>query len=86
MKNQYLHNQLFPCPTCGDAAKQVRDVVSYLHDHKTKYGMLWLDIEGPQYWHSNHDENRKFFEDMVKEAESLGVHLGVYSSESQVKL
>jgi hypothetical protein len=77
--------QLFPCPTCGNAAGQVKQVVDYLSEHKTRYGMLWLDIEGPQYWYKDQATNRNFFSDLVHEAEALGVHLGIYSSESQVR-
>lgn len=46
--------------------------------------MLWLDIEGPQYWYSNQATNRAFFTALVNEAEALGVQLGIYSSASQV--
>jgi len=74
---------LFPCPTCGDAAGQVRQVVENLSAHKTRYGMLWLDIEGPQYWTSSQATNRAFFTALVNEAEALGVQLGIYSSASQ---
>jgi hypothetical protein len=45
--------------------------------------MIWLDIEGPQYWYSNQGTNQAFFTEMVNEANALGVHLGVYTSESQ---
>jgi hypothetical protein len=77
--------QLFPCPTCGNAAGQVQQVVNYLSSHGTRYGMLWLDIEGPQYWYKDQATNRNFFAELVNEAKALGVHLGIYSSESQVK-
>jgi predicted signal transduction protein with EAL and GGDEF domain len=45
--------------------------------------MIWLDIEGPQYW-MDQGSNQQFFSEMVAEANALGVHLGVYTSESQV--
>ena len=51
--------------------------------NRAKYGMIWLDIEGTQYWYRNVDDNRNFFNGLVNEAEALGVHLGVYTSESQ---
>ena len=52
-----------------------------LNDSK---GMLWLDIEGTQYWTGDQGTNRAFFSELVNEANALGVHLGVYSSASQV--
>ena len=45
--------------------------------------MLWLDIEGTQYWTNSQDANRNFFSGLVAEAQALGVHLGVYTSASQ---
>lgn len=40
-------------------------------DNGVKYGMLWFDIEGPQYWMSQ-EANRKFFEEMINEARKHG--------------
>jgi len=48
-----------------------------------KYGMLWLDIEGTQYWSSSTSNNVAFLNDMVTEGKALGVSLGIYSSASQ---
>jgi hypothetical protein len=42
---------MFPCPHCGKSAStQVDELVSYLRSHGVKFGMIWFDIEGPQYW------------------------------------
>jgi hypothetical protein len=42
---------MFPCPHCGkSASNQVDELVSYLRSHGVRYGMVWFDIEGPQYW------------------------------------
>jgi len=73
---------IFPCPHCGDGAKQIREVVSYLKSSSVQYEMLWLDIEGTQYW-KDQTFNRIFFEDMVKQLNSLSVKFGIYSSASQ---
>jgi len=73
---------MFPCPTCGNPAGQLRDTVDNLNNHGVKFGMLWLDIEGPQYW-MGVAANRDFFAGLVSEAKAAGVHLGVYTSESQ---
>lgn len=47
------------------------------------YGRLWLDIEGPQYWSSSQTSNRNFIQGLIDEANSLGLALGIYTSESQ---
>lgn len=44
--------------------------------------MLWLDIEGTQYW-SDQATNRAFFNSMISGAVSAGVHIGIYTSASQ---
>lgn len=49
----------------------------------TKYGMLWLDIEGTQYWSSSQSNNINFITRMANRGDQLGVHLGVYTSKSQ---
>eukprot|EP01120_Amphizonella_sp_Union-15-10_P009698 TRINITY_DN3737_c1_g1_i1.p1 TRINITY_DN3737_c1_g1~~TRINITY_DN3737_c1_g1_i1.p1 ORF type:complete len:229 (+),score=39.59 TRINITY_DN3737_c1_g1_i1:31-687(+) len=74
---------MFPCPKCGNPQAQVREAVDNLKSHNTNFGMLWFDIEGPQYWTSSVTTNREFFTGLVDEAKSLGVKIGVYSSESQ---
>lgn len=46
------------------------------------FGMIWFDIEGPQYWGAR-DNNIAFIQGLINEAESLGLHVGIYTSESQ---
>jgi len=48
-----------------------------------KYGMIWLDIEGTQYWSSNAQSNINFLQGMVDEGNKRGVAMGIYSSSSQ---
>lgn len=45
--------------------------------------MVWLDIEGPQYWSSSVSANRNFFNGLVSELEKEGQVIGVYTSQSQ---
>ena len=74
------------------------DTISYLANHNvhltgsaeanstvgsTKYGMLWLDVEGTQYWSSSTSNNVNFLQKMVDEGKKKGVSLGIYSSSSQ---
>lgn len=98
----HVDGYIFPCYSCGNAAKQVDDTISYLANHavhpvdategnstvaatsgSTKYGMLWLDVEGTQYWSSSTSNNVNFLQQMVDECKKKGVNVGIYSSSSQ---
>jgi hypothetical protein len=46
-------------------------------------GMLWIDVEGTQYWSSNPQSNVNFIQEMVDEGLKQGVTLGIYTSSSQ---
>lgn len=70
---------MFPCPTCGNGAGQAETMVNYLKGYNANYGMVWLDIEGPQYWMSQ-SENVAFFESLVAGLKAEGAHIGVYTS------
>ena len=72
---------MFPCPSCGDAAGQISKLKAFLDSHSVKFGMLWLDIEGPQYWGSQ-SSNQAFLNDLVAAAKHR-FHVGIYSSASQ---
>ena len=74
---------LFPCPTCGtpSAYQQMEDTVNALKN--VEYGMLWLDIEGTQYWHSDQSQNVNFIQGLVDAGNALNVTLGMYTSKSQ---
>jgi len=74
---------MFPCPKCGDPAGQVQKAYDNLKEHGAKYTRFWFDIEGTQYWHSNHTQNQQFFEKMVTRGRTLGLNMGVYTSASQ---
>lgn len=39
-------------------------------------GMLWIDVEGTQYWSSSPSSNVNFIQGMVDEGLRQGVHLG----------
>ncbi len=70
------------CPTCGDPAGQVERCVSNLRNRGVKFGMLWFDIEGPQYW-MGQAANREFFNGLISGGHAAGVNIGIYSSASQ---
>ena len=40
------------------------------------YGMLWLDVEGTDYWSSNAQSNINFLQEMVDRGNARGVTLG----------
>ena len=82
----YVDAYIFPCvASCaasGPSAKQqIKDTHSYLSN--SKYGMLWLDIEGPQYWFSDTSKNVQFIQDMITEGKALNITLGIYTGNSQ---
>ena len=39
-------------------------------------GMIWLDIEGTQYWSSSASNNVNFLQGMVNEGKARGVSMG----------
>jgi GH25 family lysozyme M1 (1,4-beta-N-acetylmuramidase) len=45
--------------------------------------MVWLDIEGSQYWSNSQSDNRNFFNGLVSELKRQGQTIGVYTSKSQ---
>eukprot|EP00761_Pharyngomonas_kirbyi_P012006 gb/GECH01012033.1/.p1 GENE.gb/GECH01012033.1/~~gb/GECH01012033.1/.p1 ORF type:complete len:222 (+),score=42.63 gb/GECH01012033.1/:1-666(+) len=77
---------MFPCPKCGKSGKQqMAELVDYIEHHNVKHGMIWLDIEASRLWHGSCSQNQQFAHELASEANSRGVHLGVYTSEAQWK-
>ena len=52
---------MFPCPKCGPAAAQVKSLYDYWVANGVNVTLLWLDIEGANYWLGNADSNRVGF-------------------------
>jgi len=73
---------MFPDPTAGNPAGQVQECVNNLRSQGVTFGMLWFDIEGPQYWMGQED-NQVFMNGLIAEGRAMGVNLGIYSSASQ---
>lgn len=46
-------------------------------------GMLWVDVEGTQYWSSSTSNNVNFISEMINEGVARGVSIGIYTSSSQ---
>jgi len=78
----HVDGYMFPCPTCGNPQQQMTDCVNNLRNFQCVFGMLWLDIEGPQYW-MDQGSNVAFFDGLVQQAQAMGIVLGVYTSASQ---
>lgn len=76
----YVDTYFFPCPKCGNAANQWAQLVNYVGANKLNVGMVWLDIEGAQYWLGNAIANRNFYESLLAAAVRSGWKLGIYSS------
>lgn len=72
----------FPCPSCGDPEGQVKRAVAALRSAGATIGMLWLDIEGTQYWRDQ-AYNRNFFDGLLRGCAAAGVKIGIYTSASQ---
>lgn len=82
---------LFPAPR-GNAAAQANSMLDYLTSYTIswtsgatpphKIGMVWVDVEAPDIWGSQ-EANRAFLKEMVSTLQSRGVHVGIYTSESQ---
>lgn len=45
--------------------------------------MLWLDIEGANYWLGDLNKNREFFNGLLRGVKNTGIKAGVYSSSYQ---
>ena len=72
------------CSSCGNPQGQVQDLHTFLSEHNVRFGMVWLDIEGPGlYWGHDLDANAQFIQDLISEARAVGFHLGMYTSLSQ---
>eukprot|EP00048_Salpingoeca_helianthica_P015829 m.228805 g.228805 ORF g.228805 m.228805 type:complete len:237 (+) comp17602_c0_seq1:22-732(+) len=82
---------MFPDPSSNNPSAQVDSMLEYLaqfniHTRTTPpatYGMVWLDIEGTQYWSGDVNYNRNFFSALVARLQAQGQYVGVYTSASQ---
>ena len=74
--------------------KETHDIVMGMNSTQTLHsgekidvtstaGMLWIDVEGTQYWSSNAQSNVDFIQGMVDEGVRQGIVLGIYTSNSQ---
>jgi Glycosyl hydrolases family 25 len=76
---------MFPDPGAGNPEGQVQSLSSFVNQYGIKFGQVWMDIEGSQYWSSSQSSNVAFFNGLVSEASKIWGHsrVGVYTSKSQ---
>jgi len=79
----YVDGYIFPClsTSCAHAANQVQATVDHLRENGVNFGMLWLDIERFA-WPADQNSNRQFIRDMVHQAQSMSVNVGIYTNPS----
>jgi len=74
----------FMCPNCAGNSPPntaVSSLVNYLKSHNVKYGQMWFDVEQCTGCWGSCSDNWSFLTSAVKEAQDLGVSVGIYSSE-----
>ena len=57
------------------------DTINYLQENGANIGTLWFDVEGQ--WSSDTDANVQFIQELINQANNLGISYGIYTSESQ---
>jgi hypothetical protein len=79
---QQVDIYLFPCRHCMASDEQVNQLWKFTQDNNVQFGKMWLDIESPTAWGTNHADNQKFFEDMLGAAtNTFGDQFGgIYSN------
>jgi GH25 family lysozyme M1 (1,4-beta-N-acetylmuramidase) len=82
---------MFPCPLCNStAATQFFALLSYLFAtcRPQWSGKIWIDIEGSEYWTTNIDRNKDWYESLVDVCRVQAmlhpdISCGIYSSHYQ---
>ncbi|EGG20328.1 hypothetical protein DFA_07452 [Cavenderia fasciculata] len=74
-----------PCPLCVSRSgySQVFGMIQSIKAYNAKFGLVWIDVQGPGYWSLYPDENQAFFKSMVMGANAAGYAVGVYTSAEQ---
>jgi hypothetical protein len=81
---QYVDVYMFPCPTCSSSAEQqFSQLWNAFSASHVNVGMVWLDIEGRQYWSSSTANNQSFYKQLVAATQRVGAKVGIYSSKVQ---
>lgn len=72
---KYVDAYIFPCYKCGNGAGQVQTLVSKLRNEGAKFGMIWLDIEGAEYWSRDPSDNAAVSHAALVENSHLLIHV-----------
>jgi len=73
----------FPALHHIGAAASVQQFHTFAQSHRMRFGMIWFDIEGSEYWSSNCATNVDYLATLIATANSLGYHSGIYASSAQ---
>jgi len=73
----------FPAFFHKAANASVDEFHSAMSSHGVHADRIWLDIEGPQYWGSDHQRNVDYINNLYKRLKVHGYEVGVYTSDSQ---
>nr|CAD2132062.1 unnamed protein product [Meloidogyne enterolobii] len=76
---------VFPCAKCKDANPKniIEKILKNLKAKNVKCDRIWIDVEGPQYWKTNKQQNVDFIQGMVNELKANKQKIGIYTSNAQ---
>eukprot|EP01029_Cantina_marsupialis_P005878 TRINITY_DN16379_c0_g1_i1.p1 TRINITY_DN16379_c0_g1~~TRINITY_DN16379_c0_g1_i1.p1 ORF type:complete len:213 (-),score=41.38 TRINITY_DN16379_c0_g1_i1:771-1409(-) len=81
---EYVDAYIFPSiHHGGNATRQAYETLHNLRTNGAKFGMIWLDVEGTQYWTSSKTTNARFISDLAYAFKKMGAHVGMYTSRYQ---
>lgn len=79
---------MFPCPQCGPAAPQVKQLFDYWVTNGVNVTLLWLDIEGANYWlgdaGSNQAQSPTHLEQSIPKSRNVSVRKRIMSPASNL--
>lgn len=83
----YVDTYGFFCPNCdgnSDPAAAMANFVNKLASNSVNYGMVWIDVEQCDgCWSGDMGANCNYVSGLMSQAQSMGVHVGAYSSEGE---
>eukprot|EP01017_Pseudomicrothorax_dubius_P047706 TRINITY_DN859_c0_g1_i2.p1 TRINITY_DN859_c0_g1~~TRINITY_DN859_c0_g1_i2.p1 ORF type:complete len:226 (-),score=21.23 TRINITY_DN859_c0_g1_i2:93-770(-) len=81
---KYVDLYAFFCPNCNGnypAFSAIDSIAQFVKNQKIKYGMLWIDVEPCEgCWSNDPEYNLNYVVQLVQEAKTQGLHVGIYSS------
>jgi len=72
---------MFPCPKCSASPRdQISTMLNFLAEAGVFYGMIWIDVEGSQYWTADTAWNAAWFGKLLGALQDFNATVGVYTS------